>query len=615
MKQYFKDFRDTVDQLNQAIPDTIFTEIFSDYRAQLEQSFVKGELSLQKYYDFVTETNSNLSQEQKQLLFNLTKQYEVFNKFISEAPGFRSFVDTFKGIDPAFDDFLDKSNEVFTGAKGFLFAIGDISAAAGDFKLEVQDATGAIKEFQFDPERVRKNADEVLGALRKALFAPTATKLLEDSIIRIQTEIGKATSSVVKKGLEGQLDQLKVELEKFKATGQLGTLIDAEQVQRAIEKTILGFKILAQEIIKGEQATFRINAEVQKLTESLAGNTSELSKAIGGIVLENIDSIAKLFFDFRTEAEKNDEVFINKVKNDEQGLIKFREDLIAKGVDVEKASYQDLLAAYIEYKKKEREVNKQTEDDKKKQQQDTYSAILQGFELFSSTLNQISALQRERVQTDLEGLKVASEKALEGVVGDSETAAKKRLEIEEEYRQKSKEIEKKGAVDALKLSLVQTIANGAQAFVKALAELGPIAGPIFAGVNAALTAFQVAIISDQIGIAQSMRRGGLLKAQSGMLLQGPSHEQGGIPLAQYGVVAEGNEAIINRQSSVNFRDLLSSINQSGGGRPLVVNNFDDSRIVEALAKQNQKPIRAYVLESEITNEQNISRRLDDLSKL
>jgi len=162
--------------------------------------------------------------------------------------------------------------------------------------------------------------------------------------------------------------------------------------------------------------------------------------------------------------------------------------------------------------------------------------------------------------------------------------------------------------------LVQTIANGAQAIVKSLAELGPIAGPIFAGVNAALTAFQIGVISDQISNAQAMRRGGVLKAQGGMLLSGPSHEGGGIPLAQYGVVAEGQESIINRNSTVNFRDLLSTINQSGGGRPLVVNNFDDTRIVEAIASQRQKPLRAYVLQSEITNEQAISKRLDDLSK-
>ena len=189
------------------------------------------------------------------------------------------------------------------------------------------------------------------------------------------------------------------------------------------------------------------------------------------------------------------------------------------------------------------------------------------------------------------------------------------MEIQAEYEAKAKAIEKKGRIDSLKFSLAQAIASGAQAFVRSLAELGPILGPIMAGVNAALTLAQVAIIQDQISNAQMMRKGGLLKAQGGMLLSGPSHENGGIPLAQMGVVAEGQETIINRQSSINFRDLLSTINQSGGGRPLVVNNFDDSRIVEAIASQKQKPLRAYVLQSEITREQAISQRLDDLSKI
>jgi len=111
------------------------------------------------------------------------------------------------------------------------------------------------------------------------------------------------------------------------------------------------------------------------------------------------------------------------------------------------------------------------------------------------------------------------------------------------------------------------------------------------------------------------RKGGLVKAQGGMLLSGPTHEQGGIPLAQMGVIAEGQEAIINRNSLVNYRDLLSTINQAGGGRPLVVNSFDDTRIVEAIAEQRQKPLRAYVLQSEITNQQALSKRLDDLSKI
>jgi hypothetical protein len=370
---------------------------------------------------------------------------------------------------------------------------------------------------------------------------------------------------------------------------------------------------LGNGIVVLEQGVIGINEEVNKLSNTLSG--AQLGEAIGGVILQNIDIISNTIIGARTKQQKAEKEFIDKVKVDEEGLAKFRQDLAAQGIDLSNTTNDQLLQSFIAFKKKEKEVNDQAEKDKQDKYKETLAAISKGFELFSITLNQISSLQRERVQTDLEGLKIAEQNALKQVVGDSEKAAAKRIEIQKEYEEQAKAVEKKGRIDSLKLSLVQTIANGAQAFVKSLAELGPVLGPILAGINAALTLGQIAVINDQISNAQMMRKGGLLKAQGGMLLSGPSHENGGIPLAQMGIVAEGQETIINRQSSINFRDLLSTINQSGGGRPLVVNNFDDSRIVEAIASQKQKPLRAYVLQSEITREQAISQRLDDLSKI
>jgi hypothetical protein len=39
----------------------------------------------------------------------------------------------------------------------------------------------------------------------------------------------------------------------------------------------------------------------------------------------------------------------------------------------------------------------------------------------------------------------------------------------------------------------------------------------------------------------------------------------------------------------------------------------DSRLIEVLAKQKQEPIRAYVLESDITKSQTINRKLEQLA--
>ena len=54
---------------------------------------------------------------------------------------------------------------------------------------------------------------------------------------------------------------------------------------------------------------------------------------------------------------------------------------------------------------------------------------------------------------------------------------------------------------------------------------------------------------------------------------------------------------------------------SGGGKPIVMNNFDDSRIVEAIARQRKEPIRAYVVESDITQKQTVTKRLEQLSQI
>jgi hypothetical protein len=112
----------------------------------------------------------------------------------------------------------------------------------------------------------------------------------------------------------------------------------------------------------------------------------------------------------------------------------------------------------------------------------------------------------------------------------------------------------------------------------------------------------------------SYQRGGYIKGQGGLIF-GPSHENGGVKYQGGGVELEGGEAVINRFSAVQYRGLLDQINQAGGGRPLMSTNFDDSRILEALAKQRQTPIKTYVLESDVTNAQSINRRLELLSQI
>lgn len=232
---------------------------------------------------------------------------------------------------------------------------------------------------------------------------------------------------------------------------------------------------------------------------------------------------------------------------------------------------------------------------------------------FQGLIGQIGQLTSDYFAFQLEKEEKRNEEALKKITGDSKRANELRLEQEEIYNRKKEQLEKQAAKTALGISLIQATANVAEAVTKALTA-GPVAGQILAGVSAGIGAIQVGLIAKQISELNSYQRGGIIKGQGGLVI-GPSHEYGGVKFQGGGVELEGGEAVINRVSSIKYAGLLSQINQAGGGRPIINNNFDDSRLLEALSKQKSEPIRAYVVESDITDKQQVTRRLERLSQI
>jgi len=241
--------------------------------------------------------------------------------------------------------------------------------------------------------------------------------------------------------------------------------------------------------------------------------------------------------------------------------------------------------------------------------------LAEALQLFQVTMNRISSLVRERASFELEALAKTNEKALAQVVGDTEEANQKRLELTQQYETRKAKIEKEARLKALQFSKAQAIASLAEAINATLPQfaLNPVGAGILIGIETALATTQIALIQDQINLVKSFRRGGMLA--SGGILSGPSHENGGITFGQLGLQLEGNEAVISRGATLNYAGLLSQINQSGGGRPLVVSSPMDSRLIEVLAKERQTPIRAYVMEQDITKAQTVNRKLEQLATL
>jgi len=610
-----ENIRESIKQVTE-IPTDKFIQNYVNFRESLEGLFKSGTASAKDfnnlYGEFIKNTKG-LTQEQINDLDRLTRGWVSLNKFLQETPGFKDVIESFKDIDVAFDDFRQNGVKVRQGYDAFLGLLGDISGSLGNFNIDIDRSTGKLEKFSFDPVKVRENARKVFESLENGLFEPTARKLLEAEKRAVEAELVKLPDSAE---LKGKLSRIEEELKKSTLRGS--KFIDEERVKEGVDATIAEFNKLLASLDGAEGKVLSINLEVQQLTKTLGENTDELSRAVGGIITSNIDFINREVFGLRTKEEKERKKFYDEIFADEEGLKKFKEDLQQRGLIDTIKNQDDLLKAYAAYKQKEIDVTKEAEDEKERIRQEKLQNLQDDISTYSSYLGEIEAFVSQSFQNQLEFLTRSTEAQLDLVVGNSETAAKKREEIEKKSAEQRKQIEKQATLASLRFQLVQAVASSANAVLSILAQPPTVPFLIKAlqvGIATGIGTAQLAIINEQIGMAQMFRKGGLVKAQGGMLLSGPTHEQGGIPLAQMGVIAEGQEAIINRNSLVNYRDLLSTINQAGGGRPLVVNSFDDTRIVEAIAEQRQKPLRAYVLQSEITNQQALSKRLDDLSKI
>jgi len=237
--------------------------------------------------------------------------------------------------------------------------------------------------------------------------------------------------------------------------------------------------------------------------------------------------------------------------------------------------------------------------------QDFANRVIEEFNNISSGIQSVlsSAISLQLEQLDYYEAQIMAS------IGDETERAK---EIQEETRNEIAktrfDLEKKARLQELGFSLAGALASTAQAVLKALATVPPPGGQILAGIYGGIGAAQALVIKDQINFVKStqfqpLRRGGLI--------MGASHEEGGI-MANGGLILEGGEAVINKNAVAQFSDLLSQINLSTGGRSLSV---DDSALVQEIRKQNQRPIKTYVLYNDIQDTNKINSRLEQISRL
>lgn len=559
-------------------------------------------------------------------------------------PAFRDLIKTY-------NEFIDESLKVNTSLDGLKENLSKTSLISDEFRKSFGDQVSpeTIKQiekldsnykqlattlFQISQAKIEPPFD--IPAFRKAFKElsdlETETKIFtkEDSD-RIKLEAERQKKEYIRAYVQLGIATKEGE-EKLKAIRNSPDFTDDASRQAAIKKLEDGYAKAGETFFEALKTNV---LEIEKFNtgiDTTATTVEELNKKIkeltdsgellGAFLLENRDLFANAYdVDLtelaknRTEADKIINEVAKKTYDKEklylQQVADFEKKLLQKGVDISKLTYEQKLELLKDALDKEIVVVETAESKKEKAQTKTIDNVTKALQQFSQLVGQTASLYAQYYQFQLKQLEATSKAAAEQVVGDTELANQKRIELEKQYQAQKAEIEKRALIKSLQFQLVQAIVDTAQAVVSNL-EIPPLA--IAIGI---LGAVQIGLIAQQLAYAQSLAGGGMIKMGAGGMVVGPSHEMGGVSYAG-GVNLEGGESVINRQSSLNYAGLLSQINQSGGGQPLVnnaSNSLMEERLIQAISRANQQPIRAYVLNSEITSAQAINRRLNELATL
>ena len=398
-----------------------------------------------------------------------------------------------------------------------------------------------------------------------------------------------------------QLDLFVTSVTERYANSLIESGVAAEDARRIAQSAVTNLVNGAQTIVKTENEVRGFFATALELQQQLVGLDGKARQAF---VLNNKEAFAQYAYTQGLRIDLNERYFNDKERQ-EQNAFAVESYFANLGIDylsLTNEQKKELLDAYYEYAKQKR-------DEDTEETRTTYTDIAA---TLAENLRQIGQVAqtgvevfRQYIEVQLQALTKAEEDALNSLTGTEEEQAQKRIEIQKDYEQQRKELTKKGQLAQLRLTQASALANVADAITKALTA-GPVVGQILAGITAAIGLAQVAVIQSQIQQVQTFARGGLLF--------GPSHQQGGITLSN-GANVEGGEAIITRNSTQLYRGLLSQVNQSTGGAPILSTPYDDSRLIEALNNVNRTvPLRAYVVERDITTSQEVNARLNQLSK-
>lgn len=229
----------------------------------------------------------------------------------------------------------------------------------------------------------------------------------------------------------------------------------------------------------------------KKLQEEFGKDSSEIQKEL----LEKMTAEANRRNKAMTEARKTIEVE-DEVDEDNYLIEKFKSSLEGRKAILQAQRDADLISEE-EYQDELTRINEEAETKRAEKR-------IQSAELVSQAFSQVSSMVQSL--QDLEVSKV--ERSYDKKIKAAKAAGKDTTKLEEEKEAAVLNVKKKYADKQFMATAFQIVADTAAAVMKAWAELGPIAGPIFGALATAQGAIQLAVANEQRQAAKGLKSGG-----------------------------------------------------------------------------------------------------------
>lgn len=432
-----------------------------------------------------------------------------------------------------------------------------------------KNVLGSLNGIKKELDRVDYNKKlKALGGTVENPFKGWSHKQINDEIVRLNKELENTNQKIIANGVtqeewtssaEKTNERAKLLEDRLKAQNELMDAFNQkmEYYKQTETEAPEWVKTQMDAIKSGLETTMD---EYQQVTEFVDAKFEELNK-----------KNSKTFADKFKEALHMTESELNSWKSGIGKMI----DQIGQGFEKITGVAMNFAKAIGDFYDQQAENRNNELDAELNNYNETKDAELEKYQTNAEQeLETLENLKEEKAisDEDYSARKMEIENALaeEEKRIEDEKAQKEKEVLQEKDRIARRQFESKKA-----MSIAETLINGAIAVVKGFAELGPIGGAINAGIQAGLTAIQVATIASQQYVPM-LAKGGVVDSAT-LAVIGEQGKEAVMPLENntgwITELAEKLNAVMQKDFSINNAQTLQP---AYAGQPIVNNYYNQT---------------------------------------